>query len=386
MKIIIQILSSITFFLLFACCTTGKKQEKDSSKINLIHIPIQTDETHLSPDSLFDGKEIIALETTSESLISSIDKIQIKDSVLYILDDTQDIIFLFNHQGKYLQKINHIGRAPNEYYHISDFHIDDTTLYVVAGGNQKILCYDLTGNFLKSFNTDYPCDRITTDSAYIYIYYNFSHPDGHNVGIYNKQKLQLHKRYKSYPRQQAGIGNNTRCWVSFGNKVFASFPYEYNIYQLSPDTCKIINQLDYGKNYMFPKNWKNFSPLQEKNYILRTGGIENSPIIYSCHSLFQTSTHIIFTFIYKCHLHIALINKTNNTVQYGILWPNSYYWNVHGLNPVYISDEYMIASCKSALIINYRNIKGLCKETIKEFSLKITNEDNPCLYFYKLRK
>lgn len=169
-------------------CNEDRQNEKDSD-IFQINIPLTSGDKPLFADSLFCGKEIVPLETTPECLISQIDKLEIADDKLYLLDDEQDFIFIFSRQGKFINKIDDIGRGPEEYYELSDFHIDDSLIYVTVGsGRNKVICYDLNGVYQKSFATGYPAQRITTDSNYIYVYYNFWNRNRYNVGVYDKKK------------------------------------------------------------------------------------------------------------------------------------------------------------------------------------------------------
>ena len=105
-------------------CNEDRQNEKDSD-IFQINIPLTSGDKPLFADSLFCGKEIVPLETTPECLISPIDKLEIADDKLYLLDNEQDFIFIFSRQGKFINKIDDIGRGPEEYYELSDFHIDD---------------------------------------------------------------------------------------------------------------------------------------------------------------------------------------------------------------------------------------------------------------------
>ena len=67
-----------------------------------------------------------------------------------------------------------------------------------------------------------------------------------------KKKTDWSNVINSSLKQQEGVGNDTRCWTSCNNKVYASFRYEYNIYELTPDTCRInCEALIMGKNIMF---------------------------------------------------------------------------------------------------------------------------------------
>ncbi|MDE6452353.1 MAG: hypothetical protein K2L23_08770 [Odoribacter sp.] len=72
-------------------------------------------------------------------------------------------------------------------------------------------------------------------------------------------------------------------------------------------------------------------------------------------------------------------------MKFGIPWPDEYYWNIHGLDPIYASDEYLVKATSPSSIINYRNLHGKVDFTEKEWALNLQEDDNPCLYFYKLK-
>lgn len=61
-------------------------------------------------------------------------------------------IYRFSDQGKYLNKIGNIGRGPGEYQDNSDVVLIGDTIFVVSNFSNDILCYSLTGTFLKKFH------------------------------------------------------------------------------------------------------------------------------------------------------------------------------------------------------------------------------------------
>jgi len=346
-----------------------------------IHLQFKDGITFLEPDSLLGEKIILPLETTTESIIGNIDKLEIVHDTLYILDDDQDIIFLFSKEGKYITRIADIGRGPKEYLYIDDFHIDGDIIYVVAGGNQKVFCYDLQGKFLSSFSTEHSASNITTDSNYIYVYYNFSHRQNYNIATYSKEDYILHRHYKYYPPQQAGMGYHRRAWTCCDNNVYASFPYEYNIYQLFPDTCKIVTTYDCGEKNMYPKEWSTFSPKQKDEFVKHKGGIIGFPIASDVSDLFVTAKWFLFTFIYKNLEHKVLVDRQTNRIHFGVFKPNTYYWNI--MSPiVYLTDDYLVTSSSASSILNS---SVYMPEDALEQNLKIKEDDNPCLYFYKFK-
>ena len=205
------------------------------------------------------------------------------------------------------------------------------------------------------------------------------------MGVYDKKENRLVKCYKQFSKQQEGVGNNTRCWTSCNNKVYASFPYEYNIYELTPDTCRIIASIDYGKKYMFPEKWYTYSSQQTQDYIEKTGGFLNSPIVPDSRNLFVTSQRTVFSFIHNHNINLCIIENKTKDFQFGVPWPNKYYWNIHGSSPIYMTDEYMVNFIEASFLVSYREQEGKIPELTQEWELNIKEEDNPCLYFYKLK-
>ena len=56
------------------------------------------------------------------------------------------------HTGALVEKIDKQGSGPDEYNRIDDLYVDEALQYieVLDGSTQKVLRYDLTGEFIKS--------------------------------------------------------------------------------------------------------------------------------------------------------------------------------------------------------------------------------------------
>ena len=136
---------------------------------------------------------------------------------------------------------------------------------------------------------------------------------------------------------------------------------------------------------MFPKAWSNYSPSQRQDYIEKKGGASDSHLVGECNSLFVSPRRTIFTFTHNRHGNIAVINNATKSVQFGVLEPTEYYWNVYGLDPIYVSDQYAVGYSTVSSIITSREMTGKIPEKTLEWNLSITEDDNPCLYFYKFK-
>lgn len=79
-----------------------------------------------------------------------------RDSLIIITDSQQDEIFFFNTDGKYLNKISHHGRGPQEYYNVYSTCVDfDRKLVYIADPYsypRKVKAY----NFDGTYNYDFP--------------------------------------------------------------------------------------------------------------------------------------------------------------------------------------------------------------------------------------
>lgn len=93
--------------------------------------------------------ELVALETTDESLLGSIDKLIEFDGKFYILDKMRKSVLVFDAGGKYLHRIGKMGDGPGEYSALSDFTLDETTgnLYLLTNPSE-IYAFDSNGSYL----------------------------------------------------------------------------------------------------------------------------------------------------------------------------------------------------------------------------------------------
>ena len=71
------------------------------------------------PDSL----RTIKLETSSECLLGALKKIEFADSLIFI-SDYNEHLYVFDMNGRFLNRIGEIGRDPNQVSAITSFYVD----------------------------------------------------------------------------------------------------------------------------------------------------------------------------------------------------------------------------------------------------------------------
>ncbi len=107
--------------LLYSC-----KTEKNTSHL-IIPIEVENSREDVSFYDVFKSIDVIYLETCGYCLIGEVSKAIYADNIYYIFDKRQAGVFAFNKKGKFLFKIQNIGRGPGEYLRATDFDINKYT-------------------------------------------------------------------------------------------------------------------------------------------------------------------------------------------------------------------------------------------------------------------
>lgn len=90
----------------------------------------------------------LPLESDTSNLIGVINRIIIKDSLIYILDsDIAKKIFCYDKLGRLKFSFGRVGDGPGEYGRPTDMAVTKDKILVHDGTNFTMLTYDLAGNF-----------------------------------------------------------------------------------------------------------------------------------------------------------------------------------------------------------------------------------------------
>ena len=107
------------------------------------------EQTVFSIKDIVDTMRVIALETTSASILSRVDFVKISGEYVVIKDYYQKgNIAIFDTTGKFVCRLPQ-GNGPGEIDHVSSFDVDDHYLYVLQ--RVKVNKYSLDGVFIESY-------------------------------------------------------------------------------------------------------------------------------------------------------------------------------------------------------------------------------------------
>ncbi len=326
----------------------------------------------------------VKLQTIEECLIKWIVKIKFDDNKIFI-KDTNNKIFVFDHQGRFLNTIGKIGLGPDEQLVIFDFDLNTKSKIITVFDIYKstLFKYTYSGNLLgkEKFNDDLFANvsaiTFADDRHWILTL------DNDNTSLFNYGILDnKNKKRKNYIPYMA-IGNQT---LSYGMSKIGKFKetvymcafmsdtvYTYNI-----DSERIIPQWVFkGKSMPATKE-----ELDGKTYDLALEALviaRNKHLSTGIDQLYTTDDYIHFTFSMNNSKYRVFFNTNSQSGYYYKIIPAS----------LYTSLDNLIATTDKAFVCFIPADEALSDDFEDNLNLKeileVTKEDdNPILAFYNL--
>ena len=145
-----------TLFILMAlsaivACTSRYYGEK--TEVPHLYIDINKAEKHMDFSAFLDTSyyRIIPLDTSPECLLGSkIRKVAIRKNRIYVWEEQSNGVFVFDENGKYINKITDQGEGPREYLNIKNVSISDSLISIFDSQGAKILYYDMDCNYIST--------------------------------------------------------------------------------------------------------------------------------------------------------------------------------------------------------------------------------------------
>ncbi|MDR0835377.1 MAG: 6-bladed beta-propeller, partial [Tannerella sp.] len=140
-------INKLTAICLFVLCISCNKQTSDST-IPIIPVDVEAnDQCPLS--EVADEIKAIELEMTDESIIGWVKRVLYLKDYIIVSEGKQEKILLFDKTGKFIRVIGNKGQGPEEYLYLTDIAFNDQEQCLYVSGRDRILCYDLNGNYIK---------------------------------------------------------------------------------------------------------------------------------------------------------------------------------------------------------------------------------------------
>ena len=235
---------SICFLLLFISgCKKRQLQIPNISTEYIDFFALSKKDINDIPDKcIVQTKYIKILPDSADLLFSEINKIQISNHKIYILDKFQRLLGIYDMSGKGIGKVGNVGRAPEEYLNLTDFSINkDGNIHIIDGRLDKMNIYDKNLNFITSQKLPFEADifQCLDDGGYLF-----------GLSSWNKQLNSNDKIVKTDSMLNSSIrfceyekGIDPNYWISF---------YQF----LQTEKYIIYNRFFDNNIYLFSKNGK----------------------------------------------------------------------------------------------------------------------------------
>lgn len=266
--------------------------------------------------SFVDSLRYINLETTESCLIGKIKDVIISSDRIFVLDDRLSIIWIFDKQGRYLNKIDRKGDGPEEYKTLNQFDYDEEnqTILLLDIWTKAILSYDLNGDFVKKVTLEmYPSDFVKLND-HNYLLSKACETDS-TAGFYLADSLG-HTKEKLVDRNRDYLCSCNFDWefsvfddtVSFMAPDLDNVVYQYVSGHCIPTYPIVIKPEPTGK-------YNSDTSAQHIKDFVRTNYIESSKWIFASYWSSELDLRILF---YSKERDEALIGKNTKNDLDGI--------------------------------------------------------------------
>lgn len=353
-----RLLPTIIFHIivLASCGSDRSDATKPPIENKLKTITVNCNFDQFVPNSaIFKNIYPIVLETNDDCLIKSIRKTVIREHYIIIQNHRLSIL-VFDLDGRFLRKIGSRGKGAGEYFHVTDFDVDeDLNIHICTG--YKILIYTIEGKFLKSLDLNLKIDNIPVASEQIisnsdggyYLWKTYQSMDP--IERNQHSLLRIDKKQNIIDQNiplKRNVLNNTGRFHQFNDYYNVDPPYGLDTIFAASEKGVFANYfIDFG-NRTLPRpipEWEEFSDYRAK--------MDSEDYVTSISRFIETDNWIFFRFILKRYIYNAYYSKTDNKVFVNKPDPNdppheSFVMRIDGewkgkvfscIEPVYLHDK-----------------------------------------------
>ena len=338
----------------------------------------------------FSGSDIeckfIALETTTDNLISSTDQVKIFRDRIYVLDKykTQSIS-VYTLEGKFITKVGRKGNGPGEYNFLYSFMIDEkmNQIVIVDFGNKKRLYYDLDAyKYQKMENMPWASDCIQLSDGGYAFFSQGTFPTDKREFYFLKVSDSTHQQVKDYIPSQFPIinaysGAGGQFHQSEGKTFFRSI-YSPTVYEVSSTDVKPVYNLSFGKTELPPLDWIKQHMTNNQDYFRKLMGSG-----YICtYTLHETADYLHVNYGTHELRHCFYNKQTKEAYDYSFA-EYVEYTAIEGIGKIAgVYDDYFISVLSSVENLKTINIQ---RPDLDALVKSLDEDSNPIICLFKFK-
>lgn len=324
-------------------------------------------------------EKVIPLETVGDALVGEIDKLEMDDSHIVILDKRMRAVWLFGTDGKYIRRIGRLGNGPKEYVSLDDmcFDKENGTVWIWDRIKQVMLEYDLAGDFLKEVATGFSSNVFAKTNEGFWLYYSYlKNPDNNSLILVNEEMDHLVKGF--FATKETFPVSLSSGFTSWAGKEYFYFPLSNVLYSLDGTEARPYIEFDFGERTLPYSKIVNMSPEEYETLIdsgSYLGGLKNVQLS-SKYCFFQFSSTVQNKYVTAYYGVLDL--ETLKVEVFSYLNGSDLLVDFSSLLCVTANDELVYPICPSKHNpIYFDELRTLVPE--------VTEDSNPVLALYKLK-
>lgn len=145
MKIKVFIFNMVILCMLYSC------NKKENIETDIQEIKIASSLDVLYKKDIVESIKYIPLRASDDFLVQSFTDLFVEDSLIFVVDQFENTVFVYDFLGEPVTKIHSIGNGPGEYTNITNAFVDPSEhiVNIYDRNLSRINSYDYSGKFVK---------------------------------------------------------------------------------------------------------------------------------------------------------------------------------------------------------------------------------------------
>jgi hypothetical protein len=372
------------YIIILACFISCKTEMANEKPLSQVSIDLST-ANPINLELFCSQIELIPLETTKESLISSPGRIILYNNHFYIRDRVQHILFKFDVNGRFcLSSKNLKGEGPCKYLSLIDFDLlsdHKHHLALLDGPGYKIHFID-TGFNYQSFSRIsealLPIGNFTYKGDSTFIFHRFSKNDRNSTLSY------LHYGSGDIVDFLLPKSNGHQLFASVGSHFTRFNENLYFDFKNGSNDIYMINQDDHGLSKYVNIDFGRFNidPAKIEYGATHKESVErNANKFAALYNFQETDDYFVIHFLFDDIFNVSLVEKDSNKTETYIMKPGT----KGQLPPPFMADNNTLFTISEAMYVKYYISEKLLSEDSQRLLQNIDQEDNHVIIKYTLK-
>ena len=391
MKRLLNYLFLASLSLSISCNHLSNSAQADYSNVTQIQYDDKA-ENVIVIDQIADRCSFVRLETGESNLIGRIDQILICDSLIVVVDKhIAKAIFVFNHEGKYLNRISRLGNGHGEYLLINHVAINDNReVCILDNIKERLLKFDINGELVASQDLPFKSAKFEfLGNDYILFDVETCSPldasveDDVEKSCYLLTDLDFNIKYtfgKDYSYKNPSFQRYSEDFLKTDGIIYGRLHLGNTIFEFDKDSVKARYELSLKDDVLYAPSIEDLSTdglynekrLQEPSF----SGCFLFCKDYSCYKMMFPERARLYTWFF-------MSNKTGNILTLSVESDDPVLSKFH--NPLARwSDNTLVQDISPTTLLALKDdiLSNSMVENPEALFDGLTLEDNPVLFFY----